>query len=69
MANRPTSTRIPETLAWSLDDLTEKTGRKRSLLVSASLHSFPKVTKEEREKTMGTHLDADQKWCRMSEGN
>ncbi len=61
MAKKPVSMQIPESLALSLDELARKTGRKKNLLLAASLDSFLKVTEEEREKIIREYLDAYQK--------
>ena len=61
MAKKSVSMQIPESLALSLDELARKTGRKKNLLLAASLDSFLKVTEEEQEKIIREYLDAYQK--------
>ena len=61
MAKKFISMGIPEGLALSLDKLAKKTGRKKNLLLAASLNNFLKVTKGEQEKIIRTYLDAYQK--------
>jgi len=58
---KPISVEIPETLALSLDKLARRTGRKKNLLLAASLDTFLKVTEEEQEKIIREYLDAYQK--------
>ena len=61
MAKKPMSMEIPENLVLSLDKLAKKTGRKKNLLLSASLNSFLKATEEEQEKIIRKYLDANQR--------
>ncbi len=61
MVKKPMSMEIPESLALSLDELAKRTGRKKNLLLAASLHNFLKVTQEEQEKIIRNYLDAYQK--------
>jgi len=56
MAKKLISMEIPEGLALSLDELAKRTGRKKNLLVSASLNKFLKVTEEEQEKVIRKYL-------------
>ena len=58
MAKKPMSMEIPETLASSLDELAKRTGRKKNLLLAASLNNFLKATGEEQEKIIRKYLDA-----------
>jgi len=57
MAKKPMSMEIPETLASSLDELAKRTGRKKNLLLAASLNNFLKATEEEQEKIIRKYLD------------
>ena len=61
MAKKPMSMEIPESLVLSLAELAKKTGRKKNLLLSASLNNFLKATEEEQEKIIRKYLDANQK--------
>ena len=61
MAKKPMSMEIPESLVLSLAELAKKTGRKKNLLLSASLNSFLKATEEEQEKIIRKYLDANQR--------
>ena len=58
MAKKPMSMQIPETIASSLDELAKRTGRKKNLLLAASLNNFLKMTEEEQEKIIRIYLDA-----------
>jgi predicted transcriptional regulator len=58
---KPVSMEIPESLASSLDDLAKKTGRKKNLLLAASLNDFLKATEEDQEKIIRKYLDTYQK--------
>jgi predicted transcriptional regulator len=57
MTRKSISMEIPEGLALSLDELAKKTGRKKNLLVAASLHDFLRATKGEQEKIIRIYLD------------
>jgi len=61
MAKKPVSVQIPESLALSLDELAKRTGRKKNLLIAASLNAFLKATEEEQERIIRKYLDAYQK--------
>lgn len=61
MTRKSISMQIPEGLALSLDELAKKTGRKKNLLLAASLNDFLRATKGEQEKTIRTYLDLYQK--------
>ncbi|MBW2031514.1 MAG: hypothetical protein JRJ31_20845 [Deltaproteobacteria bacterium] len=61
MSKKQMSTEIPERLALSLDELAKRTGRKKNLLLAASLDNFLKATKEEQEKIIRNYLDTYQK--------
>ncbi|GEM_PF-1513949 len=61
MAKKPISVQIPENLALSLDELAKRTGRKKNILIAASLNHFIKGTEEEQEKIVRKYLDAYQK--------
>jgi len=55
------SVEIQEKLALSLDELAKRTGRKKNLLLAASLSDFLEATEEEQEKIIRKYLDAYQK--------
>jgi len=55
------SLEIPESLALSLDKLAKSTGRKKNLLLAASLKAFLEATGEEQEKIIKEYLGAYQK--------
>ncbi|OGN89963.1 MAG: hypothetical protein A2158_04880 [Chloroflexi bacterium RBG_13_46_14] len=57
MAKKPISVQIPENLALSLDELAKRTGRKKNILLGASLNHFLKTTEEEQEKIIRKYLD------------
>ena len=57
MTRKIISTEIPEDIALSLDELAKKTGRKKNLLLAASLDSFLKAAELEQEKMIRTYLD------------
>ncbi|MFC1897592.1 hypothetical protein ACFLX8_03395 [Chloroflexota bacterium] len=61
MMKKPMSMEIPESLALSLDELAKRSGRKKNLLLAASLNSFLKASEEEQEKIIRKYLDAYQK--------
>jgi len=61
MAKKSISVQIPENLALSLDELAKRTGRKKNILLAASLNDFLKTTEEEQEKIIRKYLDAYQK--------
>ena len=57
MAKKSMSMEIPETLALSLGELAKRTGRKKNLLLAASLDNFLKATEGEQEKIVRKYLD------------
>jgi predicted transcriptional regulator len=61
MAKKLVAVEIPEDLALTLDELAKRTGRKKNLLVSASLSRFLKVTEEEQEKIIRKYLNTYRK--------
>ncbi len=61
MMKKPMSMEIPESLALSLDELAKRSGRKKNLLLAASLNDFLKATEAEQEKIIRKYLDAWQK--------
>ena len=61
MAKKPLSVEIPESLALSLDELAKRTGRKKNLLLAASLDDFLRASEEEQEKVIRKYLDTHQK--------
>ena len=58
---KPMSVEIPENLAISLDELAKRTGRKKNLLLAASLNNFLNSTEAEQEKIIRKYLDVYQK--------
>jgi predicted transcriptional regulator len=58
---KPISFQIPEKLLLALDGLAKSTGRKKNLLIAASLDTFLKATEEEQEKIIRKYLDAYRK--------
>jgi len=58
---KPLSVEIPESLALSLDELAKTTGRKKNLLLAASLSEFLNLKAEEQEKIIRKYLDTYQK--------
>jgi predicted transcriptional regulator len=58
---KPLSVEIPESLASSLDELAKTTGRKKNLLLAASLSEFLNLTAEEQEKIIRKYIDTYQK--------
>ena len=61
MIKKPMSMEIPESLASSLDELAKRSGRKKNLLLAASLHYFVKATEDEQEKMIRRYIGAYQK--------
>jgi len=61
MAKKPMSMEILESLVLSLDELAKKTGRKKNLLLAASLNDFLKAAAEEQEMIIRKYLDTHQK--------
>jgi predicted transcriptional regulator len=61
VAKKSISMEIPESLALSLDELAKRTGRKKNILLAASLNDFLKATEEEQEKIIRKYLDAYRK--------
>jgi len=58
---KPLSVEIPENLALSLDEFAKRTGRKKNLLLAASLNNFLKANEQEQEKVIRKYLEVDQK--------
>ena len=58
MVKKPLSMEIPESLALSLDELAKRTGRKKNLLLAASLDNFLNATEEEQEKIIRKYIEA-----------
>lgn len=54
------SVEIPESLAVSLDNLSRGTGRKKNLLVGASLHEFLNAEPHRQEEIIRQYLSAHQ---------
>ena len=61
MIKKAMSMEIPESLVLSLDGLAKSTGRKKNLLLAASLKTFLEATGEEQERIIRKYLDAYQK--------
>jgi predicted transcriptional regulator len=61
MDKKPMSMEIPESLVLSLDEVAKKTGRKKNLLLAASLSSFLKSTEKEQERVIKKYLDVYEK--------
>jgi len=61
MTKKSISMEIPEGWASSLDELAKRTGRKKNLLVSASLSRFLNVTEQEQEKIIREYLNTYRK--------
>jgi len=61
MVKKPLSVEIPESLVLSLDELAKRTGRKKNLLLAASLDDFLKATEVEQEKVIRKYLGTYQK--------
>ncbi len=57
VVKKPLSMQIPESLVLSLDELAKRTGRKKNLLLAASLNDFLKATAEEQERIIRKYLD------------
>jgi len=55
---KPMSVEIPEKLALHLDELAKKTGRKKNLLLAASLNNFLTAPEEDQEKAIRKYLSA-----------
>ena len=58
MVKKPMTMEIPESLASSLNELAKRTGRKKNLLLAASLDDFLKATEEEQEKIIRKYIEA-----------
>jgi predicted transcriptional regulator len=56
---KPISVGIPENLAVSLDELAKKTGRKKNLIIAASLNNFLKANEDEQERTIRKYLEVE----------
>jgi len=54
---KPMSAQIPEKLALSLDQLAKRTGRKKNLILAASLNDFLNATEKEQEKSIRRYLE------------
>ncbi|MFC1987921.1 hypothetical protein ACFLVH_05210 [Chloroflexota bacterium] len=61
MVKKPMSMGITESLTLSLDDLAKRTGRKKNLLLEASLYNFLEATEEEQEKIIRKYLNTSPK--------
>lgn len=58
---KPMSVEIPESLAISLDELAKRTGRKKNLILAASLNNFLNSTEKEQEKAIKKYLEVHKK--------
>jgi predicted transcriptional regulator len=56
---KPISVGIPENLAASLDELAKKTGRKKNLIIAASLNNFLMANENEQERTIRRYLEVE----------
>jgi predicted transcriptional regulator len=56
---KPISVGIPENLAVSLDKLAKKTGRKKNLIVAASLNNFLMANENDQERTIRKYLEVE----------
>jgi predicted transcriptional regulator len=56
---KPISVGIPENLSVSLDELAKKMGRKKNLIVAASLNSFLKSSEDEQERIIRKYLELE----------
>jgi predicted transcriptional regulator len=61
MVKTSISFEIPSELANSLDKIAKNTGRKKTLLIGASLFKFVKSDKEEQEEIIGRYLETYKK--------
>lgn len=55
---KPISVEIPEKLASHLDELAKKSGRKKNLLIAASLNNFLSTPEADQEKVIRKYLSA-----------
>jgi len=58
MVKKSLSTEIPEDLMLSLDELVKRTGRKKNLLVAASLHEFLDAGEQKQEEVIKQYLNS-----------
>ena len=58
---KPMSVEIPENLVLSLDELAKRTGRKKNLILAASLNNFLNATEKEQEKVIRKYLEVYKK--------
>ena len=56
---KPISVGIPENIATSLDELAKKTGRKKNLILAASLNNFLNAKEDEQEKIIRKYLEVE----------
>ncbi len=59
MMKKPISVGIPENIAVSLDELAKKTGRKKNLILAASLNNFLNAKEDEQEKIIRKYLEVE----------
>ena len=57
MAKKGLSVELPEKLVISLDELAERTGRKKTLLVGASLGDFLEANEQKQEEIIKKYLN------------
>lgn len=57
MEKKSLSTEIPEKLVISLDELAKRTGRKKTILVGASLNEFLQASSERQEEIIKQYLN------------
>ena len=60
MEKKSLSVDIPENLAVSLDKLAKTSGRKKNLLVGASLYEFLNIEPHRQEEIIKQYLNANQ---------
>lgn len=60
MTKKPITVVIPEKLVLSLNETAKRTGRKKNLLLAASLFNFIISKEEEQEKIIRNYLDVYQ---------
>ena len=58
MVKKSLSVEIPENLMLSLDELVKRMGRKKNLLVGASLHEFLEAGEQKQEEIIKKYLNA-----------
>lgn len=61
MDKKSLSTYIPESIKTAVDDLSEKTGRNKNILVRAALHHFLEADSGQQEAIIKRYLNAHPK--------